>query len=155
MDRDLPTDGIQYEGSPLPGLAADEAFTYLGVLASLAWAVNWEEQNLPFMEFTRPNDRGERSLHETDTLKTARYTALRDLLASLLPKWEGSILTFSLGIRESYIPDRWTAQLNRLGLMRARVEKLMEGMVSQVLQELTAIYSTRYAAIQHKKAHDE
>jgi hypothetical protein len=35
------------------------------------------------------------------------------------------------------------------------VEKLMEGMVSQALTELTAIYSTRYAAIQHKKAQDE
>jgi hypothetical protein len=55
----------------------------------------------------------------------------------------------------SYIPDRWTAQLNRLGLTGARVEKLMEGMVSQALKELTAIYSTRYAAIQHKKAQDE
>jgi hypothetical protein len=80
---------------------------------------------------------------------------LRDLIASLLPKWEVSILTLSLGIRGSYIPDRWTVQLNRLGLMGARVEKLMEGMVSQALQELTAIYSTRYAAVQHKTAHDE
>ncbi len=35
MGRDLQTEGIQYEGSPLPGLAADEAFTYLGVRASL------------------------------------------------------------------------------------------------------------------------
>ncbi len=35
MGRDLPTEGIQYEGSPLPGLEADEAFTYLGVRASL------------------------------------------------------------------------------------------------------------------------
>jgi hypothetical protein len=107
------------------------------------------------MEFTRPNDRGELSLHETDALKTARYTPLRDLLASLLPKWEVSILTFSLGIRGSYTPYRWTAQLNRLGLVGAWVEKLMEGMVSQALTELTAIYSTRYAAIQHKKAQDE
>ncbi len=81
----------------------------------------------------------------------ARYTPLRDLLASLLPKWEVSILTFSLGIRGSYIPHRWTVQLNRLGLVGARVEKLMEGMVSQALTELTAIYSTRYAAIQHKQ----
>ena len=107
------------------------------------------------MEFTRPNDRCERSLHETDTLKTARYSPLRDLLASLLPKWEVSILTFSLGIRGSYIQDRWTAQLNRLGLMGVRVENLMESMVSQALKELTAIYSTRYAAIQHQKALDE
>ena len=110
---------------------------------------------LLILEFTRPNDRGERSFHETDTLKTARYTPLRDLQALLLPKWEESILTFRLGIRGSYIPDRWTAQLNRLGLMGARVEKLMEGMVSQALKELTAIYSTRYAAIHHTKTQDE
>ena len=84
------------------------------------------------MEFTRPDDRGELSLqaHETDTLKAARYTPLRDLLALLLPGWEVRILTFSLGIRGSYIPDRWTANLNRLGMLGALVEKLMEGMVS-------------------------
>jgi hypothetical protein len=35
MGRDLPTNGIQYDGSPLPGLEANEAFTYLGVRASL------------------------------------------------------------------------------------------------------------------------
>ena len=51
------------------------------------------------------------------------------------------ILTFSLGIRGSYIPDRWTATLNELGMSGTRVEKLMEGMVSQALKELTAIYS--------------
>ncbi len=51
------------------------------------------------MEFTRPNDRGVLSIHKTDTLKTARYTPLRDLLASLLPRWEVSKLTFSLAIR--------------------------------------------------------
>ena len=62
-----------------------------------------------------------------------------------------------LGIRGSYIPDRWTANLNELGMSGIRVEKLMEGMVSQTLKELTAIYSTRYhdAAIQHKKAQNE
>jgi hypothetical protein len=38
-----------------------------------AWAVNWEERNFLNMEFTRPNDRGELSLHETDTLKKGRY----------------------------------------------------------------------------------
>ena len=43
-----------------------------------AWAVNWEERRLLIMEFTRPNDRGELSLHETDTLKAVRYTPLRD-----------------------------------------------------------------------------
>ncbi len=78
-------------------------------------------------------------------------------VASLPPEWEVSIPTFSLGILGSYIADRWTVQLNRLGLVGARVEKLMEGMVSQVLQELpaTLVYSTRYTVMQHKKAQDE
>ncbi len=112
-------------------LKVQEGNTEVGIQCNWpeAWAVNREEWNLLIMDFTR-HDRGERSLHETDTLKTARYTPLIDLLASLLPKWEVSILTFSLGIRGAYIPDRWTAQLNRLGLVGARVEKLMEGMVS-------------------------
>jgi hypothetical protein len=39
--------------------------------------------------------------------------------------------------------------------MGVLVEKLMEGMVSQALQELTAMNSTRYTAVQHKTAHDE
>ena len=43
--------------------------------------------------------------------------------------------------------DRWTANLSELGMSGTRVEKLMEGMVSQVLKELTAIYSTRYALL--------
>ena len=39
--------------------------------------------------------------------------------------------------------------------MGARVEKLMEDMVSQALTELTAIYNTRHAAIQQKQAQNE
>ena len=45
--------------------------------------------------------------------------------------------------------------MNRIGMLGERMEKLMEGMASQALKELTAIYSTRYAAIQHKKAQNE
>ncbi len=50
-----------------------------------AGAVRWGGGCLLIWVFTRPHDRGELSLHETDALKTARYTPLRDLLASLLP----------------------------------------------------------------------
>jgi hypothetical protein len=44
-----------------------------------AWAVSWEKLRLLILEFTRPNDRGELSLHETDQYKTARYKSLLDL----------------------------------------------------------------------------
>jgi hypothetical protein len=50
-----------------------------------AWAVNWDERNLLIMEFTRPNDKGEVSLHETDTLETAKCTPLRDIWNHSLP----------------------------------------------------------------------
>jgi hypothetical protein len=53
-----------------------------------AWAVSWDKRCLLILEFTRPNDRCELSLHDTDMLKTVRYSPLRDRLARLLPGWE-------------------------------------------------------------------
>jgi hypothetical protein len=41
-----------------------------------AWAVSWDKRHLLILEFTWPNDRCELSLHDTDTLKTARFTPL-------------------------------------------------------------------------------
>jgi hypothetical protein len=114
-----------------------------------AWAVSWEKRRLLILEFTRPNDRGELSLHETDLYKTARYKPLRDLLARLLPGWEVEVQTYTVGIRGSHDPDRWYAQLRRLEVTVARAERLMLGMVEQALTELTDIYSVRYAALQH------
>ncbi len=42
-----------------------------------AWAVSWEKRRLLILGSTRPNDRGELSLHETDLYKTARYKTAR------------------------------------------------------------------------------
>ena len=116
-----------------------------------AWAVNWVKRCLLILEFTRPNDRCELSLHDTDTFKTARYTPLRDLLARLLPGWEVAIQTYTVGIRGSHDPDRWHANLGRLGMTAARADRLMQDMVSQALTELTDLYSVRYAALQHQQ----
>ena len=113
-----------------------------------AWAVSWENRRLLILEFTRPNDRGELSLHETDLYKTARYKSLRDLLARLLPGWEVEIQTYTVGIRGSHDPDKWYAQLRRLEVTVARAERLMKDMVAQALTELTDLYSVRYAALQ-------
>jgi len=85
-----------------------------------AWGVNWEKRCLLILEFSRPNDRCELSLHDTDTFKTARYTPLRDRLAELLPAWEVGIQTYTVGIRGSHDPDRWHANLERLGMTSAR-----------------------------------
>ncbi len=52
-------------------LEVQEGDTEWGIKHKLpdTWVVNWEEQNLLIMEFTRPNDRGELFFHKTDTLK--------------------------------------------------------------------------------------
>ena len=114
-----------------------------------AWAVSWKNRRLLILEFTRPNDRGELSLRETDQYKTARYRPLRDLLVRLLPGWEVEIQTYTVGIRGSHDPDRWYAQMRKLEVTAARAERLMQDMVEQALTELTDIYSVRYAALQH------
>jgi ribonuclease HI len=116
-----------------------------------AWAVSWDKRVLLILEFTRPNDRCALSLHDTDTFKTARYTPLRDRLARLLPAWEVDIQTYTVGIRGSHDPDRWHANLRRLGMTAARAECLMRDMVSQALTELTDLYSVRYAALQRQQ----
>ena len=116
-----------------------------------AWAVSWDKRCLLILEFTRPNDRCELSLHDTDTLKTARYTPLRDRLARLLPAWTVDIQTYTVGIRGSHNPDKWHANLGRLGMTAARAELLMLDMVSQALTELTDMYSVRYAALQRQQ----
>jgi hypothetical protein len=116
-----------------------------------AWAVSWDKRRLLILEFTRPNDRCELSLHDTDTFKTVRYIPLRDRLARLLPAWEVDIQTYTLGIRGSHDPDRWHANLGRLGMSVARADRLMQDMVSQALTELTDLYSVRYAALQRQQ----
>ena len=113
-----------------------------------AWAVNWKERCLLILEFTRPNDRCELSLHDTDTLKMVRYSPLRDRLARLLPAWNVGIQTYTVGIRGSHDSDRWHANLGQLGMTASRAERLILDMVSQALTELTDLYSVRYAALQ-------
>jgi hypothetical protein len=116
-----------------------------------AWAVSWDKRCLLILEFTRPNDRCGLSLHDTDTFKTVRYTPLRDRLARLLPAWEVDIQTYTVGIRGSHDPDRWHANLGRLGMTAARADRLMQDMVSQALTELTDLYSVRYAALERQQ----
>jgi hypothetical protein len=41
-----------------------------------AWEGSWEKLHLLILEFTRPNDKGELSIHGTDLYKTARYKSL-------------------------------------------------------------------------------
>ena len=113
-----------------------------------AWAVSWDKRRLLILEFTRPNDRGELSLHETDLYKMARYKSLRDLLGRFLPGWEVEIHTYTVGIRGSHNPVRWYAQLRQFEISAARAECLMQEMVKQALTELTGIYSIRYSALQ-------
>ena len=118
-----------------------------------AWAVSWDKRSLLILEFTRPNDLCALSLQGTDTYKIVRYTPLRSRLAGLLPGWEVVILTvtFTIGIRGSYDPNRWSTNLSRFGLTDAQMEQLMQALVSQTLRltELTDLYNTRYAALQN------
>jgi hypothetical protein len=79
------------------------------------------------------------------------YTPLRDSLARLLAAWEVDIQTHTVGIRGSHDPDRWHANLGRLGMTAALADHLMQDMVSQALTELTDLCSVRYAAVERQE----
>ena len=61
------------------------------------------------------------------------------------------IQTYTVGIRGSHDPDRWHANLRRLGMTAARAERLMRDMVSQALTELTELYGVRYGALKRQQ----
>jgi hypothetical protein len=117
-----------------------------------AWAIHWGKRCLYILEFTRPNDRDALALQDTDSLKTARYTPLRDRLVMLLPVWEVGIQAYTMGIRGSHDQDRWRANLTQFGLPATRIEALVRNLTLQALTELTNLYSTRYAAL-HRLQH--
>jgi ribonuclease HI len=117
-----------------------------------AWAVHWGKRNLFILEFTRPNDRCATALQDTDAYKRDRYTPLQNRLAGHLAGWQLGILTFTIGIRGSYDPDKWHANLTCFGLTAAQTDCLMRELVAQTLTELTDLYSVRYAALQHRNA---
>ncbi len=114
--------------------------------------LHWGKRCLLILEFTRPNDRDALVLQDTYSLKTARYTPLRDRLAMLLPAWEVGTQTYTMGIHGSHDPDRWSANLTRLGLPASRTEALVWNLTLQALMELTNLYSIRYAAL-HRLQH--
>ncbi len=73
---------------------------------------------------------------------------LRNVLTVCLPGWEVGIQTFIVGIRGSYDPDRWYANLIRFGLTAIQTDSLMRELVLQTLTELAELYNVRYAALQ-------
>ncbi len=52
-----------------------------------AWTVSWDKRHIFILELTWQN-RCELFFYDPDTLKTPRYTPLRNVLARLLPGWE-------------------------------------------------------------------
>lgn len=97
---------------------------------------------------SRGQTTGARPPSEIPTYKTDRYTPLKNRLAGHLAGWTVGILTFTIGIRGSYDPDRWYANLTCFGLTATQTDYLMRDLVAQTLKELTDLYSVRYAALQ-------
>ena len=112
-----------------------------------AWAVKWGARKVLILEYTRPNDRAEDALQVTDAKKIARYTPLRDRMAQLLPGWTIEIQSFAMGIRGSYLPEIWTANLAEFGLKEKKIDYILCKQVAHTLVELTNLYDIRQAAV--------
>jgi ribonuclease HI len=113
-----------------------------------AWAVRWDARRLIILEYTRPNDRDAGALQAADELKFAKYTPLRERFSRLLPGWEVEIQTYTMGIRGSFSPDTWKANLTRFGLKGRKADRVLCEQVAHTLIELTDLYSVRHAALQ-------
>ena len=112
-----------------------------------AWAIHWGARKLIMLEYTRPADRAEDALQATDALKIARYAPLRDRLLSLLPGWTVTIQSYAMGVRGSYLPEIWRANLAGFGLRERTVDNILREQVAHTLVELTNLYDVRQAAL--------
>ena len=57
-----------------------------------------------------------------------------------------------MGIRGSYAPEVWRANLAKFGIKEKRADHILCEMVAQTLSELTDLYDVRHAALQHEQA---
>ena len=78
--------------------------------------IDWAKRAFAILEFTRPYDSTRKVLLDTDKRKRNRYEQLLRKLQELLPGWEGTIVTFSLGVRGTVLEPQWKQELRSLNI---------------------------------------
>ena len=106
--------------------------------------INWHNKRFAILEFTRAYDPNSHALRQVSRHKADRYSRLLDKLRQHLPAtWEGSIQTFTMGIRGSFREAEWKQALMDLGVSASSHRSILQSVVSTTLTSLESVFTAR------------
>ena len=105
--------------------------------------VDWSNRKFAILEFTRAYDRSGPALRNVSQQKYGRYKRLLEKLNHHLPRWKGSIQTFTAGIRGSIRESEWRDALTSLGISASDHQAILQSVVSTSLTSLESMFTAR------------
>ena len=105
--------------------------------------VDWTNKKFAILEFTRAYDSSSQALRLISQQKRDRYKRLLGKMQQHLPRWEGSIQTFTAGIRGSIQEREWRNALASLGISTTDHQAILQSVVATSLTSLEAMFTAR------------
>ena len=105
--------------------------------------VDWANKRFAILEFTRAYDPSGQALRRVSQHKRDRYKRLLGKLQRHLPQWEGSIQTFTAGIRGTIREREWRTALTSLGISTPDHQAILQSVVSTSLTSLESMFTAR------------
>ena len=105
--------------------------------------VNWANKQFAILEFTRAYDSSGQALRLVSQHKSDRYKRLLGKLQQHLPRWKGSIQTFTAGIRGTLRKREWHKALTDMGISASDHQDILQSVVSTSLTSLDSMFTAR------------
>ena len=110
--------------------------------------IDWAKRRFAILEFTRPYDSTKKALLDTDKRKREKYEQLLRRMAELLPGWEGTIATFTLGVKGTVLEPQWKKALRSLNIPDPHHPRVILAAVQGAMEGLDTMLQARSAQLQ-------
>ena len=110
--------------------------------------IDWVKRRFVILEFTRPYDNTKQALLDTDRRKREKYEQLLRKMKELLPGWDGSIATFSLGVKGTVLEPQWKKALRSLNIPDPHHPRIILSAVKEAMKGLDTMLLARSAQLQ-------
>ena len=110
--------------------------------------IDWAKRRFAILEFTRPYDNTKKALLDTDKRKRDKYEQLLRQLQELLPGWEGTIATFSLGVRGTVLEPQWKRALRSINIPDPHHPRIISAAIKGAMEGLDTMLQVRSAQLQ-------
>jgi hypothetical protein len=110
--------------------------------------IDGAKQAFAILDLTRPYDSTRNALLDTDKKKREKNKQHLCKLQELLPGWEGTIVTFSLGVRGAVLEPQWKRVLRSLNIPDQHHPCIILAAIKGAMEGLDTMLQTRSAQLQ-------